>query len=139
MDDFNLLTTKDRQDMSYALCLGGATIGAVAIGRFVGLPGVIAGAATGLAIGLLTCKRLTPVIEKKLFSTTDSLTDHELLTVLRLLREETGVRSKSDAMYLLSQVKVAVLIRGEAIHNNQAACMLPRVAAAELLSRRSPA
>lgn len=79
------------------------------------LPGLLAGAATGLVVGLLTCKRLSPAIERKIFSSTERLTDGELLSVLRVIRDQTGVQTKSEAMYLLIQARVAAAASSESI------------------------
>ena len=137
MDDFNLFSTKDRQDISYAACLGSTTLIGASVGRLGMLPGLLAGAATGLAIGLLTCKRLSPVIEKKIFSNSEPLSEGELLSVLRLIREQTGVNTKSDAMYLLTQVRSVAGAGGESLSANPSACLPPRVAATQLLSKRA--
>jgi hypothetical protein len=136
MEDFNLFSQKDRQDISYAACLGGTTLVGAAVGRFGMLPGLLAGAATGLVIGLLTCKSLSPAIEKKIFSSTERLSEGELLSVLRVIRDQTGVQTKSEAMYLLGQARAAAAASGESIRSNQNACVPPRVAAVQLLSRR---
>jgi len=136
MENFSVFSTKDRQDISYAACIGGTTISGMAIGRFGMLPGVVAGAMAGLALGMLTCKKLSPAIEKKLFSGTEPLSESELLSVLRVIRDQTGVQTKSEAMYLLSQARVAAAASGEKLRASQNVCVPPRVAAHQLLSRR---
>ena len=137
MEDFNRFSTKDRQDISYAACLGGTTLVGAAVGRFGMLPGLLAGAATGLVVGLLTCKRLSPAIERKIFSSTERLTEGELLSVLRVIRDQTGVQTKSEDMYLLSQARVAATASGESIRKSPSACLPPRVAAVQLLAQRA--
>jgi len=135
-DDFNLFSPKDRQDLSYGACIGGTTLTGAAVGRFGMLPGLLAGAAVGLALGLLTCKRLSPAIEKKIFSTNERLTEAELASALRVMRDQTGVRDKSDAMFLFSQLRVAVA-NGTDLRKGQNACVAPRIAASQLLSSRA--
>jgi hypothetical protein len=137
MDDFNFFTNQDRQDISYAACLGGTVLVGGAVGRFGGLYGLLGGAAVGLAIGLVTCHRLSPAIEQKLFSRTAALTEQELLQTLRVLREQTGAQSKSDAMYLLSYARHAMVAQGPSINKQANACMPARAAANQLLSHRA--
>ncbi|EIC28955.1 MULTISPECIES: hypothetical protein [Methylomicrobium] len=136
MEDFNILTDKDKQDMSYKACVGGAILMGAAVGRLGMLPGLLAGAATGLAFGLLTCKRLSPAIERKLFSQNERLNDQELLQTLRILRDETGVTSKSDAMRLLGYVRFEANQKGQSLKNGRNACMPMKVAANQILSVR---
>jgi hypothetical protein len=119
MEDFDPLSAKDRQDVSYVACIGGTTLVGAAVGRFGGLPGLVGGAAVGLAIGLLTCKRLAPAIEKKIFSSSERLTEGEVLSAIRVIRDQTGVRSKTEARYLLSQVRAAAAASGESIRSNR--------------------
>lgn len=137
MDDFNLFTEQDRQDISYGACVGGATLVGAAVGRFGMLPGLLAGAGVGLAIGLLTCRKLSPSIERKLFSKNQGLTDQELLQVLKIVRDETGAQSKSDAMYLLGYARVAMAKNGESIWGDTKSCQPIRVVANRLLSLRA--
>lgn len=137
MDDFNLFSHQDRQDVSYGACVGGAVVLGAAVGRFVLLPGLLAGAAAGLAFGLLSCKRLAPAIEKKIFSGSEPLSEGELASVLKVLRDQTGVQSKSDVMFLFGQARAAGIARGEALRGGSVACVLPRVAAAQLLAQKS--
>lgn len=137
MDDFNILTDKDKQDISYGACVGGSVLIGAAVGRFGMLPGLFAGAAAGLAFGLLSCKRLAPAIERKLFAQNERLHDHELLQALRLIRDETGVTSKADAMQLLSYVRSESAQKGQSLKNGKNTCMPMRVAASQLLSRQA--
>jgi hypothetical protein len=137
MEDFNLFSTKDRQDISYLTCVGGTTLITASIGRIGMLPGLLAGAATGLMIGLIMCKRLSPAIERKIFSSSERLTDSELISVLRLIRDQTGVQTKSEAMYLLSQARLAAVANGGSIRESSSACLSPRVAAVQLLAQRA--
>ena len=137
MDDFNLFTQKDRQDISYGACIGGSVLIGAAVGRVAMLPGLLAGAATGLAIGLLACKRLSPAIERKIFANNERLTDGELASVLKVLRDQTGVQTKSEAMYLFSQARAAASANGKNLAVRPMACVPPRMAASQLLSQRS--
>jgi hypothetical protein len=137
MDNFNLFTPQDRQDISYGACLAGTTLTGMAIGRFGGLGGLAAGAVVGLTIGLLTCRKLSPAIERKLFSQNEALSEHELLQALQVVRDETGVQSKSDAMYLFQQARIAIAIHGPGIRGAAASCQPMRTAASQVLSQRS--
>ena len=112
MEDFSLLSAQDRQDMSYAICVGGAGLIGAAVGRFGGLYGLLGGAIAGVAYGLLTCKKLSPLIERKLFSRADRLSESEILQVLGVLQRDAGVSSKADGMYVLAQVRHAAATRG---------------------------
>jgi hypothetical protein len=136
MDDFNLFSAQDRQDVSYRACIGGSVVLGAAVGSFATGFGALAGAATGLAIGLLTCKRLAPAIEHKLFNGLP-LSEAELSQVLRTLRDEAVVRTKSDAMYLLTQVRHIAACNPASLRGNPPVSMPMRAAAAQLLSRRA--
>lgn len=105
--DFTILTEKDKKDISYSACIGGSMLVGVAIGRFAGIHGVLAGALAGLALGVANCKYLkgAEVIKYKLFSSNEKLSDQELKWVLQAIKFETEVKSKSDAMYLLSLLR----------------------------------
>ncbi len=135
MDDFLLFSAKDRQDISYVACVGGTTLTGLAVGRFGMLPGLLAGGVAGLAMGLLSCRLLAPAIEKKLFDPAERLSEQELSSVLKVIRDQTGVRDKSDAMYLLALVRHGNA--GEKGGRSAAPAVSPRAAAAALLSRRA--
>jgi hypothetical protein len=137
MEDFFLLSPQDRQDMSYAMCVGGTGLVGVAVGRFAGLPGLLAGAIAGVAYGLLACKKLSPLIERKLFSRMDRLSDGEILQVLGVLQRDAGVSSKADGMYVLAQVRHAAATRGLDPLRPPNSCMPLRPAAAHLLAARA--
>src|SRR6185503_8287456 len=107
--NFNIITEEDKEQMSYVACVGGATITGMAVGRFVGVQGVLIGAAAGAAYGLLTCRRLAPAIKRKLFSRGDKLSDHELAQVLQAVKEQSDVRTKSEAMNLLAAAREEIL------------------------------
>lgn len=138
MDDFNLFSLQDRQDISYAACIGGSVILGGMVGSFSrSTPGILIAAAVGLALGLLACKQFNPAIEKKIFSGTERLSEGELLSALRVVRDQTGVQTKSEAMYLLSQARSAAIAKGDDIRNKQNSCVPPRIAASQLLSMRA--
>jgi hypothetical protein len=137
MDEFTFLTDKDRQNISYGACVGGSVLLGLGVGRVAQLPGLLAGAATGLAIGLLTCKRLSPAIEHKLFSEHERLSEREILQVLRVVRDETGVQTKTDAMYLMSQIRRELALKGHNISKESRSCLPARIAAQQMLSRRT--
>ena len=111
-DDFNLFTDDDRATTAYRMCVAGTTITGAAVGRWGGLYGVLAGGAAGLAYGLMTCKKLSPYIERKLFSRNAKLSDAELSKVLKEVRNQTGVRSKSSALALLADARREMFRRG---------------------------
>lgn len=136
MDDFNVISAQDRQAVSYGACVGGSALVGMAVGRILGLQGVLAGAAAGLAIGLISCKRLAPAIERKIFASNEQLSDSELASALRVVRDQTGVQSKSDAMYLLSQVRALATSQPAALKKAPSTCVAPRTAAAQLLAQR---
>jgi hypothetical protein len=135
-DDFTFLTEKDRRQDAYLLCVGGTTLIGLATGAALAVPGMLAGAAEGLAVGLLTCRRLSPVIERKLFSRTESLSDRDLLTVLKVVRDAGGVRTKSEAMYLFSQVRTALAAGPDSL-SDPGVCLPPKLAAKRLLAYRA--
>ena len=137
MDDFTFFTPEDRKDISYGACVGGTTVLWAAVGRFGMLPGLLVGAATGLAVGLITCRKISPVLERKIFSSEERFTDPELLGILKVVSDETGVRSKADAMYLFSQARLAAVTGGQTILSGNGTCQPTRVAAAQLMSRRT--
>ena len=121
MDDFNIISEQDKKDLSYGACVAGSALTGMAVGRFIGLQGLLAGAAAGLAFGLLACRHLQEPIKKKLFSDTGRLTDQELAQAPRAVRLETGVQSKADAMYLLAAARTshrAGIERGSARSSN---------------------
>jgi hypothetical protein len=68
MDDFNIISEQDTRDLSYGSCVAGSALTGLAVGRILGLQGLLAGAAAGLALGLLTCRHLQEPIKRKLFS-----------------------------------------------------------------------
>jgi hypothetical protein len=136
VENFELFTPQDRRDISYAACLGGSTVTLMAAGGVGLLPGLLGGAAMGLALGLLSCRKLAPAIERKIFSN-QPLTEQELSSVLKVLRSEAGVQSKTDAMYLFSQAHRAAKASGPKMLASQSSAPNVRVAAATLLSRRS--
>ncbi len=99
--NFEFFTDKDKENMSYGACVAGATLVGAGVGRFLGLQGLLAGAGTGLVYGLIICKNLKTPIKNKIFSSNQKLTDTELSHAITVIREQTGVQSKSNALYLL--------------------------------------
>jgi len=136
VDDFNVFTVEDRQSVSYGLCIAGTAVVGAAVGRIAGLSGVLVGAAGGLLWGLLVCKQVSPVIERKLLSANEELTEGELLSLIGVIRQETGVKTKSEAMYLLGQVRAVAANSGEKGLASENALIPPRAAAAQLLRER---
>ena len=94
VDDFNVFTVEDRQSVSYGLCIAGTAVVGAAVGRIAGLSGVLVGAAGGLLWGLLVCKQVSPVIERKLLSANEELTEGELLS-LSVLSDKRPVSRQS--------------------------------------------
>lgn len=109
MDDIEqFFTPQDRSSAAYMACVGGMGLTGAAVGRFGGLQGLFLGAAVGVAYGLLTCKKLSPIIERKFLSKHESFTDGELKQVLAVLGQVGGVQSRSEGMYVLAHVRHAV-------------------------------
>lgn len=119
------------------MCVGGMTVVGAAVGRFGGLYGLLAGAVVGVAYGLVTCRKLSPVIERKLFSRTERLDDDEILAILRVLAQDGGVRSKADGMYVLSQVRHAATSHGLDRSRLPNACMPLRAATSQIVATRA--
>lgn len=136
MDNFEVLTTEDRQQVAYAMCIGGSVLLGAAVGRLGALPGLAAGAAVGLLIGLATCRKLAPAIQRKLLSHSDALSESEVLAVLRVLRDDAGVATKHDAMYLLGRARVAAAGPAAQCRSQMTAAPL-RVSAGEVLAQRA--
>ncbi len=139
MDDFELFTQDDRNKAAYIACIGGMGAIGVAVGRFGGLHGVLLGAAVGVGYGLLACKRLAPAIERKLLSTSERLTEFELSSALKALRDQAGVKTKDDAMLLLATVRQLSAVDPSFATRPQPACMALPQAAQMLISHRASA
>lgn len=137
MDDFELFTVGDRQDLSYGMCIAGTTLAGGAIGRFAGLYGLLAGAIAGAAYGLATCRRLAPAIEHKLFSSNARLTESEALEVMNVLREQGGVKSKADAMYVTAAVRYAIASQRLDPRSRPRACLPLAMAASQIVATRA--
>jgi len=134
-EDFNLFNESDRRDVSYKLCVGGSVGLGIMVGSWAPVVGSLVGAASGLAVGMMTCKKLSPAIEKKLF-TYESFTEKELTQVIKVVKEQTGVKNKSDAMYLLSHARVAAITKGDGLNKTGSTLIAPRAAATSLLEKR---
>ena len=76
-----------------------------ALGRFLGVPGVLGVGVAGLAYGLMTCKRLAPAIKNKLFSANVRLSDQELLQALQAMREQKPGIGKGQALDMFAAVR----------------------------------
>ncbi|MEI8266729.1 MAG: hypothetical protein WCI59_13395 [Betaproteobacteria bacterium] len=111
MDNFEIFNEKDRKDISYGACVAGSALTGVAVGRILGLQGIAAGGAAGLVIGMVTCKKVAPIIERKLMNE-EPMSEGEVASVLKLIRDETGARTKAAAMGLLAQARAAVRAAG---------------------------
>jgi hypothetical protein len=105
MDDFTILSEEDKSHISYGACVAGMTLTGMAVGRFVGLQGVLAGGVAGAAFGLLTCKHLQEPIKRKLFSPTATLSDHELSSALRAIRTQRPLVRKHEAMDMFARIR----------------------------------
>ena len=132
-EDFNLFNENDRQNISFKLCLGGNVGLGIMVGSWVPVVGSLVGAASGLALGIMACKKLTPAIEKKLF-TYESFTEKELIEVLKVVKEQSNVKTKSDAMYLLSHARVAAITKGKGL--NTKISLTPATSVDKLLEKR---
>ena len=49
-----LITDADKEKLSYGACVGGMALGGMAVGRWIGLRGLLVGAIAGAAYGLLS-------------------------------------------------------------------------------------
>lgn len=105
MDEFHILTEKDKNHIAYGLCVGSFTLTGMAVGGFGGLKGVLVGGAAGFLMGLAACPYLEEPIKRKLFSPTAQLSDEEFLSALRAIRDQEPFISKSEAMDLLAEVR----------------------------------
>jgi len=104
-DDFNILTEKDKKDVSYGLCvLGqtaiGATLGSMAGGQ------TLLGATGGAVWGLFTCRHLAEPIKRKLFSQHARLTEHEFKQALLATKRQYPNITKDQALKILSRARV---------------------------------
>ena len=133
MDNFNIFTEKDKSDISYGACVAGSALVGAGVGRFLGLQGLLAGAGAGLIIGLISCRKLKEPIKKKIFSKNSRLTEHELSIALSVIRDETGVSSKSDAMFLLGVARQEFASKPGAYNGNKNSPQSMRQAAKHLL------
>ena len=109
-DDFSILTEADKDKWSYGACVGGMALGGMAIGRWVGLQGLLAGGIAGAAYGLMSCKTLQEPIKQKLFSKTYRLTDHEIVAMLRALRFQSPSLKKDQALKVLAAIREEVAL-----------------------------
>jgi hypothetical protein len=136
MEDFNIFSNTDKRDISYAACVGGSVLVGASIGRFAALPGLFALSAAGLVIGLFSCKRLAPAIERKIFTSNQMLNDSEIAHTLRVIRDETGIQSKSDALFLLAIVRQEVTKNPQCVANRNKSSLPMRIVASQLLTQR---
>jgi len=102
MDDFNILTDKDKGDAAYAVCVGGWVASGLVVGSAAPVLGTAVGALGGLAWSLVTCKHLQSPIKKALFSSASRLSDSQITAALRLIRQKQPLASKKEAMHLLA-------------------------------------
>ena len=135
MDDLSVFTPADKSSAAYLACVGGMGLVGASVGRFGGLYGLFLGAAAGIGYGLLSCKRLSPVIERKLLSQSDRLTDAELTQVLGVLREQAGVQTRREGLHVIAQVRHAAALNPEALTKPPNAFQTMRVHAQTLVSR----
>lgn len=101
MEDFNIFDEDDKNDVSYGACVAGSAITGAAVGRILGVQGLLGGAAAGLVIGLIACKSLKEPIKDKIFSPLSKLSESELTQALIAVKDETGIINKKEAMLLL--------------------------------------
>ena len=109
-DDFSILTEADKDKWSYGACVGGMALGGMAIGRWVGLQGLLVGGIACAAYGLMSCKTLQEAIKQKLFSKTSRLTDHEIVATLRALRFQSPSLKKDQALEVLAAIREEVAL-----------------------------
>ena len=116
LESFDIFTEKDRKDISYGACVAGAAITGVSVGRILGLQGIAAGGAAGLVVGLVTCKKVAPMIEKKLMNN-EPMSEGEVGGLLKMIRDETGSKTKAAAMNILSHMRAAVQAAGGSLRS----------------------
>jgi hypothetical protein len=107
-DDFSILTEADKDTLSYGACVGGMTLGGMAVGRWVSLQGFLVGGIADAAYGLMSCKTLQEPIKQKLFSKTSRLTDYEIVARLRALRFQSPSLKKDHALEVLAAIRQEV-------------------------------
>lgn len=107
-DEFSFITESDKDKVSYGACVGGMALGGMAVGRWVGLQGLLVGGIAGAAYGLMSCKTLQEPIKQKLFSKTSRLTDHEIVAALRALRFQSPLMKKDQALEVLAAIRQEV-------------------------------
>ena len=108
MDDFALLSEEDKQNGAYVVCVFGTTVSGLLVGAYSRSPfNMLLLGGAGLALGLKACK--LPIVQDalrtKISSSNSKLTDNEILTALRAIRQEHPGISKSDAMGILAEVR----------------------------------
>lgn len=131
-ENFDIFTEEDKTSTAYAMCVAGTTIVGGAVGAATRSPiAIVVLAAAGLGYGLMACPRLAPAIKKKLLSSNAVLSDSELSQALRVVRDETGVRTKSDALAVLAQARQQLAAGG--MDNGQAPQSM-RIAAIQILN-----
>ena len=135
-DSFNILTDADKRDISYGACVAGSALIGAGVGRFLGLQGLLAGAGAGLVIGLMACPKLQEPIKRKIFSQNARLTDQELTQAMAVVRSETPVTSKSDAMYLLGVARQQYASNPGAFDGRRTSVPPLRSAAQQLLANK---
>lgn len=113
--NFELFSDSDRNKISYGACLAGwtatgAVVGGIHGGVVLSLPASVIGAAGGVAWGLLTCRRLAPVIRWKLersglLGQRSELTERELVEALKAVRDLRPGVGKAEAINLLAAAR----------------------------------
>jgi hypothetical protein len=106
-DDVELFSDKEKDEYAYRYCVGGmvatgATLGSIAGGQ------TIEGAAGGLIWGLLTCKKVSIIVRKKLFSSNQKLSDHEIATLLGVIKSKKPYLEKGNALKMLASIRSEV-------------------------------
>jgi hypothetical protein len=112
MDELDNFQMFDKTD-AYELCVHGTTLVGASFGALSGAgafsaPGAIAGAVVGRAIGIKACKRFAPALKEKLLSSKSSITESELSSVLKHLREENPMITKQQAIETLAEFRKSV-------------------------------
>lgn len=107
--DQDFFSEKDKNSAAYMACVAGTTITGMAVGRFAGLQGLLAGGIAGAVVGLLVCRQLTPAIKRKLFSRAEVLSDSDIVSLTGELQKQHPQLNRSEALNLLANIQLEII------------------------------
>lgn len=128
---------EERKSMGYGACVGTSTIVGVGMGAFVGnAPGAVVGAIAGLLWGMKLCTgTVSQAVGDKFLTSATGAMDKQLAAQVKLVQQATGVKNKSDALYLLAIARRAEM-SGFDVQAHRSGALPARTAATLLLSSR---